>query len=190
MQISFRSGKADDCWMDVCRLSAAAPKYIGKCDFYIMVSIFCICRSYHRHDYSHILFYTAKKNLLHREKKVTYALFSHHNGDIIVKKMQDMRTVCFGGFITGKIIDSAIVGGLCFIAMTIFQFPYPPLISVIIGVANVIPFFGPYIGAIPSILLILLVDPLQALYFLILFWYYSRLKEILLLLKCWERQQD
>lgn len=57
----FRSGKADDSWVDVCRLSAAAPKYIGKCNFYIMVSIFCICRYHHRHDYSHILFVQQRK---------------------------------------------------------------------------------------------------------------------------------
>ena len=113
-----------------------------------------------------IYFLYSKEKFAAQGKKVTYALFSHHNGDIIVKNARYAHRV-FGGFITGKIIDSAIVGGLCFIAMTIFQFPYPPLISVIIGVANVIPFFGPYIGAIPSILLILLVDPLQALYFLI-----------------------
>ena len=109
-----------------------------------------------------IYFLYSKEKFAAQGKKVTYALFSHHNGDIIVKNARYAHRV-FGGFITGKFIDSAIVGGLCFIAMTIFQFPYPPLISVIIGVANVIP----YIGAIPSILLILLVDPLQALYFLI-----------------------
>ena len=113
-----------------------------------------------------IYFLYSKEKFASQGKKVIYALFSHHNGDVIVKNARYAHRV-FGGFITGKIIDSAIVGGLCFIAMTIFQFPYPPLISVIIGVANVIPFFGPYIGAIPSILLILLVDPLQALYFLI-----------------------
>lgn len=113
-----------------------------------------------------IYFLYSKEKFSAQGKKVTYALFSHHNGDVIVKNARYTHRV-FGGFITGKIIDSAIVGALCFIAMTIFRFPYPPLISVIIGVANVIPFFGPYIGAIPSILLILLVDPLQALYFLI-----------------------
>lgn len=74
----------------------------------------------------------------------------------------------FGGFISGKIIDSVIIGILCFLMMTVFKMPYPLLISVIIGATNVIPFFGPFIGAIPSILIIFLESPLQALYFLIL----------------------
>ena len=73
----------------------------------------------------------------------------------------------FGGFIIGKIIDSAIIGVLCFIGITILDMPYILLVSVIVGVTNVIPFFGPYIGAIPSTILIALADPLKGLYFLI-----------------------
>lgn len=74
----------------------------------------------------------------------------------------------FGGFINGKIIDSIIIGIICFILMEIFGFPYPILISAIIGITNVIPFFGPFIGAIPAAIIILLVSPIHALYFLIL----------------------
>ena len=74
----------------------------------------------------------------------------------------------FGGFINGKIIDSIIIGIICFILMKIFGFPYPILISAIIGITNVIPFFGPFIGAIPAAIIILLVSPIHALYFLIL----------------------
>ena len=73
----------------------------------------------------------------------------------------------FIGFFSGKILDSAIIGVLCYIGMNFLNMPYILLISVIIGVTNVIPFFGPYLGAIPSIFLILLVDPLQAIYFAI-----------------------
>lgn len=74
----------------------------------------------------------------------------------------------FGGFINGKIIDSIIIGIICFILMKIFGFPYPILISAIIGITNVIPFFGPFIGAIPTAIIILLVSPIHALYFLVL----------------------
>ena len=73
----------------------------------------------------------------------------------------------FGGFIIGKIIDSAIIGVLCFIGLSILKMPYALLVSVFVGVTNVIPFFGPYIGAIPCILLIMLVSPIQGLYFAI-----------------------
>ena len=73
----------------------------------------------------------------------------------------------FGGFLTGKIIDSLIIGILCFIGMTIFNMPYALLVSVIVGVTNVIPFFGPYIGAVPSAFMILLVSPMQCLYFVL-----------------------
>ncbi len=71
----------------------------------------------------------------------------------------------FGGFIDGKIVDSAIIGVLCYIGCLIFRFPNALLISVFVGITNVIPFFGPFIGAIPSIFLILIVDPIKALWF-------------------------
>ncbi len=74
----------------------------------------------------------------------------------------------FGGFISGKLIDSLIIGILCFILMTIFKMPYTVLVSTIVGVTNFIPFFGPFIGAVPSLLIICVVSPIKALYFLIL----------------------
>ena len=71
----------------------------------------------------------------------------------------------FGGFIDGKLVDSAIIGVLCYVGCTIFKFPNALLVSAIVGVTNVIPFFGPFIGAIPSILLILIESPIKALWF-------------------------
>ena len=71
----------------------------------------------------------------------------------------------FGGFIDGKILDSAIIGVLCYIGCVVFKFPNPLLISAIVGITNVIPFFGPFIGAVPSILLILIEDPIKAIWF-------------------------
>ena len=73
----------------------------------------------------------------------------------------------FSGFVRGKLLDSLIIGILCFIGCSILNMPYTPLVSVFVGVTNVIPFFGPFLGAIPSFFLILLVDPIQSLYFLL-----------------------
>ncbi len=74
----------------------------------------------------------------------------------------------FGRFITGTIFDSITVGVLCFIILTIFRIPYSALVSVIIGVTNVIPFFGPFIGSVPSAFLILLAEPIKGLTFIII----------------------
>lgn len=71
----------------------------------------------------------------------------------------------FGGFIDGKILDSAIIGVLCYIGCMLFKFPNALLISAFVGITNVIPYFGPFIGAIPSILLILIEDPIKAIWF-------------------------
>ena len=71
----------------------------------------------------------------------------------------------FGGFIDGKILDSAIMGVLCYIGCVVFQFPNALLVSAIVGITNVIPFFGPFIGAIPSVLLILIESPIKAVWF-------------------------
>ena len=73
----------------------------------------------------------------------------------------------FGGFIDGKILDSAIIGVLCYVGCLIFKFPNPLLIAAIVGLTNVIPFFGPFIGAIPSTFLILIEDPVKALWFVL-----------------------
>lgn len=73
----------------------------------------------------------------------------------------------FSGFVRGKLLDSLIIGILCFFFCSIFKFPYTPIISVIVGVTNVIPVFGPFLGAVPSAFLILLVSPKQCLYFVI-----------------------
>ena len=73
----------------------------------------------------------------------------------------------FGGFIDGKILDSAIIGVLCYFGCLIFKFPNPLLIAAIVGITNVIPFFGPFIGAVPSTFLILIEDPVKALWFVL-----------------------
>lgn len=100
-------------------------------------------------------------------KKITYGVCRKKTADTIIHYVRISNNM-FSGFISGKIVDSTIIGIICFVLMTIFRMPYALLVSVIVGVTNVIPVFGPYIGAIPSALLILLVSPVQALYFIIL----------------------
>lgn len=97
-------------------------------------------------------------------KKMIYALFEEETGNLLIKNIRFVHST-FGGFISGKLVDSLIIGMLCFIGMTLLNLPYPLLVSLIVGVTNIIPFFGPFIGAVPSIILILMVNPLQALYF-------------------------
>ena len=99
-------------------------------------------------------------------KKITYALFKPSSANMILHLTIKSNEI-FGGFIIGKIIDSAIIGVLCFIGLSILDMPYTMLVSVVVGVTNVIPFFGPYIGAIPSAILILLTDPRMGIYFII-----------------------
>ncbi len=99
-------------------------------------------------------------------KKTVYALFKTGIANNIIKNCR-FTSKTFIGFISGKIIDSIIIGFLCFAGTSLMQMPYAVLISVIIGVTNVIPFFGPYLGAIPCAFLILMVNPLKCLYFVI-----------------------
>ena len=99
-------------------------------------------------------------------KKIVYSVFKRRRANVIIRVARQCHYK-FTGAITGKIVDSVIIGVLCFIGMFIMDLPYRVLISVIVAVTNVIPFFGPYIGGIPSAFLILCFDPLKALYFVI-----------------------
>lgn len=105
-----------------------------------------------------------KEILISVGKKLTYSVFSRKNANAIVRGARYANQV-FGGFINGKIIDSFIIGALCYIFMVIVDFHYPVLISMIVGVTNVIPYFGPFIGAIPSIFILLVMDFKQGLIF-------------------------
>lgn len=111
----------------------------------------------------------SKEKFTGQAKKMIYAFFEKPTANIIINNFKYAHKT-FGGFISGKVADSIIIGCLCFAGVSIMQMPYAPLISVIIGVTNLIPFFGPFLGAIPSAILILLVDfthPLKFLYFII-----------------------
>lgn len=99
-------------------------------------------------------------------KKIMYSIIKPAKANYIVTVARQCHAI-FSGAITGKILDSAIIGVLCFVGMTVIEIPYAMLVSVFVGVTNVIPFFGPFIGAIPSALLILFVDPWACLWFII-----------------------
>lgn len=99
-------------------------------------------------------------------KKIVYCIFSVEAAEKVLVGVSFADRV-FNGFLSGKILDSAIIGVLCYIGCSILKLPYAVLVSVIVGITNVIPFFGPFIGAIPSALIIFMVDPLQSLIFVV-----------------------
>lgn len=107
-----------------------------------------------------------KEKLLGQSKKLVFAVFKLRQGNIIVEIVHKADEI-FGGFIIGKIIDSAIIGVICYIGCCIMRIPYSMLVAVVIGVTNIIPVFGPFIGAIPSLLLVVIESPWHALYLLI-----------------------
>ena len=109
----------------------------------------------------------ARKDVLAAQsKKIVYSLLPTRAADLIVNEARSAYRI-MSGFITGSVLVSLIIGVVCFVFCSLFQFPYPALIATIIGVTNVIPFFGPFIGAVPSMFLIFIVNPIQSLYFAI-----------------------
>ncbi|MCI9323729.1 MAG: AI-2E family transporter [Lachnospiraceae bacterium] len=111
----------------------------------------------------------SKEKFAVQAKKLLYACYQPDSANVIINNFRFAHNT-FIGFISGKILDSLIIGLLCLIGTTMLRTPYAALISVIIGVTNIIPFFGPFLGAIPSAVLILVVDPMHPLncvYFII-----------------------
>ena len=107
-----------------------------------------------------------KEYLASRGKKIIYAVFKVKNANTILDGLLEMNRI-FGQFINGKILDSIIIGMIMFIVSMILNLPYAVLISVIVGVTNVIPFFGPIIGAVPCFFIVLIADPIKSLVLLI-----------------------
>lgn len=108
-----------------------------------------------------------KERFLALNKKITMGIFSEKRANRIIELAQRSDMI-FGRFLSGKILDSFIIGVLTFIVITLFKMPYTILISFIVGVTNIIPFFGPFIGAVPSALIILFVSPIKALWFIVI----------------------
>ena len=105
-----------------------------------------------------------KEKLNIQAQKIVYALSPKKYIENI-SNIYHLSSDIFGKYIIGTLIDSLIVGILCFVGMAIFKMPYALLISVIVGVTNIIPFFGPFIGGIPSFLILFIIEPIQALWF-------------------------
>lgn len=104
--------------------------------------------------------------LKRQAKMIVKALLPERAADTIFNLVYETDQ-CFGGFIRGKLLDSLIIGIICFMCTSLMNIPYALLVSTIVGVTNIVPFFGPFIGAIPSAILILTVNPMQCLYFVI-----------------------
>lgn len=107
-----------------------------------------------------------KETFVGQGKKIVYAVLPSKYGNVVIHTMR-ITNQMFGGFVSGKILDSVIIGVICYVGLMILGMPYSLLVAVIVGVTNVIPFFGPFIGAVPSFILIALAEPVKGLYFLI-----------------------
>ncbi len=108
----------------------------------------------------------SKEQFKGQAKKIICGLFVPKYANIVLQISRKSGEI-FYGFIIGKIIDSVIIGAICYVGCLIMDMPYPVLVSVIIGVTNIIPVFGPYIGAIPTVIIIFLTEPMKGIYFLI-----------------------
>lgn len=114
-----------------------------------------------------VYFLFDKEHFQAQLKKIVYAFFPQRASSGVLRVCTQVNT-SISGFVSGKIVDSIIIGCLCFICMTVMKLDFTVLISVIVGITNVIPFFGPFIGAIPSAILLLVSTPKQVIPFLIM----------------------
>jgi predicted PurR-regulated permease PerM len=110
---------------------------------------------------------TGKQRMLHGLKRIVYALFSEETAYKIIITIKECNHI-FSQYIIGKALDSLIIGIICFVLMCILNLQYALLISIVVGITNMIPYFGPFIGAIPGFLILLIISPKSAFIFLIL----------------------
>lgn len=138
-------------------ISLIATSVIGVGKFFVdiligmIVSVYVLC---------------GKEVFKAQTKKIIYGMLKTEHANTLMEINRKASDV-FYGFIIGKLIDSLIIGLICYVCMLIFKMPYAVLVSIIIGVTNVIPVFGPYIGAVPTVIIIFLTEPMQGIYFLI-----------------------
>ena len=109
---------------------------------------------------------SGKEKLLEQSRRVICAYMSRKKAERFMEISSQTNKI-FNNFIAGNVLDSMLVGMICFAGMSLFNFPYPLLISVIIGVTNLIPIVGPFIGAVPGAMIILTVDPIKVIFFVI-----------------------
>ena len=110
---------------------------------------------------------SSKHRIIHGMKRIIYALFDQETAYKVIFTIKECNHI-FGQYIIGKALDSLIIGIICFVLMCILHLQYALLISIIVGITNMIPYFGPFIGAIPGLIILLIISPKQALIFLIL----------------------
>lgn len=110
---------------------------------------------------------SSKHRIIHGMKRIIYALFDQKTAYKVIFTIKECNHI-FGQYIIGKALDSLIIGIICFVLMCILHLQYALLISIIVGITNMIPYFGPFIGAIPGLIILLIISPKQALIFLIL----------------------
>ena len=108
----------------------------------------------------------SRKKFARQGVLVIRSIFKPRWADLILEEIAYIDRM-FGGFIDGKLVDSAIIGVLCYIGCAIFKFPNALLVATIVGITNVIPFFGPFLGAVPATALILIEDPMKAVWFVL-----------------------
>lgn len=117
--------------------------------------------------FSSIYLLLQKDQLLRHARVLTRAFLPKTAAETTLRICHDANRN-FGGFFAGKIVDSAIIGVMTFVSMQLLGLSYAPLISIIVGITNIIPVFGPFIGAVPGALILLFLEPVQALIFLVL----------------------
>ncbi len=131
--------------------SASMTSYILNIFIGIIISIYLLA---------------SKEMFFAQVKKVLFAILPERPVNYMIELTKSSNKT-FMGFISGKLLDSFIIAIICFVGMKIFKMPYPLLVSFIIGITNIVPVFGPFIGAIPSVLIILIVSPIKALWFIL-----------------------
>ncbi len=109
----------------------------------------------------------SKSKFRYQAKRVIYAIFDETRGDIVCRTCKECNDI-FSAFLISKAVDSLIIGCICCVLMNILKLPYSVLISVIVGITNMIPYFGPFIGAVPGVIIYLCTSPKEVIIFVIM----------------------
>lgn len=137
--------------LDLFQFSANITQYILNIFIATIISIYLLA---------------GKEKFFAQIKKFLYAMLPEKPVKYVIELTRSSHKT-FIGFLGGKLLDSLIIGIICFVGMNIFKMPYPLLVSFIIGITNVVPVFGPFIGAVPSVIIIFIASPIKALWFIL-----------------------
>lgn len=137
--------------LDLFQFSANITQYILNIFIATIISIYLLA---------------GKEKFFAQIKKFLYAMLPEKPVKYAIELTRSSHKT-FIGFLGGKLLDSLIIGIICFVGMKIFKMPYPLLVSFIIGITNVVPVFGPFIGAVPSVIIIFIASPIKALWFIL-----------------------